>query len=438
MKRRIIEIDNKKYLKDFYTNSLFEVKKIDDHPINGLFRFCCVIGNDRGGSLAMTKLSGTIEKWGCVNVNNEEMVSCIYDSIYHKKNKLLDVTYSYTTNSNAWDLKFNYSIDIEGVPVKDYLYDNNGTIKEGRTSFVGWQAIGEFWGDLAVGVKNGFLGVVFINGNELFEPEYEEIEFRPESNHIIAKKGDKIVTFLHFDLLDYWSDIPKEYSFVKYDDWQKLFFLKKDNLITVMDNDERIIIPPIYKELVLNDKVIIAKNELGKKGILSRQDFNKIILDFDFDDIESGSNFHLNSTDCLIISKDNKKGLFSVETESIVLEPIIDINIHIYANTFGEGLIGFKDNKYPFKDGFINLEGELVLLFEYDRIYRGFRNGKARIKNLYYWRDIDKHGNTIDEGETGRKDNPDDNYYSDLKSDTWDAMTDGMDGDFPGGDIDYD
>ncbi len=438
MKRRIIEIDSKKYLMDFNTNILLEVVKIDDYPVNGLFRFCCIISKGREGSFALTKFGGAIIKWGCVNVDNEEIVSCIYDSIFHKQNSFFDVTYSYPTNSKGRQLIFKFTIDIAGVPVKDYLYDDNGATKEGKTLFVGWQAIGEFWGDLAVGVKNGFLGVVFINGNELFEPEYEEIEFHPESNYILAKKGDKTVTFLHFDSLDYWSDISKEYSFVKYDDWQKLFFLKKDNLIAVMDNDERIIIPPIYKELVLNDKVIIAKNELGKKGILSRQDFNKIILNFDYDDIEIGYNFRLNSNDCLIISKDNQNGLFSIETERIVLEPIINKDINIYANTFGEDLIGFRDNKSPFRDGFINLEGEIVLLFESDRIYRGFRNGKARIKNLYYWRDIDKHGNTIDEGETGRKDNTDENYYNDLKSDTWDALTDGMDGDYPGGDIDYD
>lgn len=75
--------------------------------------------------------------------------------------------------------------------------------------------------------------------------------------------------------------------------------------------------------------------------------------------------------------------------------------------------------------------------FQYFGIARGFKDGEATIAHDYAVRTIDKQGNTLKEGRIERESSyHDDNY--DWKKDTWDALTDGMYGDYPedGSDID--
>jgi hypothetical protein len=107
-----------------------------------------------------------------------------------------------------------------------------------------------------------------------------------------------------------------------------------------MYDDENIIIPPIYANLKVFDSFIIATNMDGKKGVIKRKDYKKILLDFIYDDIKEPS--HRRITNNLIITLNDLNGIYSVDEERVLIEPIVEKNIDLIPDTFGEGLIGFR------------------------------------------------------------------------------------------------
>lgn len=64
----------------------------------------------------------------------------------------------------------------------------------------------------------------------------------------------------------------------------------------------------------------------------------------------------------LIIIKDNKQGIYSIQERKVILEPAIDNKFHLHTDTIGENAIGFHtvDGTY----GFINFEGNILFHIE--------------------------------------------------------------------------
>ncbi|MDL2315335.1 hypothetical protein LJC16_03645, partial [Bacteroidales bacterium OttesenSCG-928-C19] len=133
---------------------------------------------------------------------------------------------------------------------------------------------------------------------------------------------------------------------------------------------------------------------------------------------------------------------YSLDTREVLFIPSLDKDIIIYPETYAEGVIGFREENKNYssdgREGFMDIKGNIILLFTRGtKIKSGFKDGKASISNKYTWSIIDKQGNELESGETGLK------WYSgredktDLNSDTWDALTDGMYGDYYG-ETDYD
>jgi hypothetical protein len=204
--------------------------------------------------------------------------------------------------------------------------------------------------------------------------------------------------------------------------------LKKENLMLAMYDDENIIIPPIYANLKVFDSFIIATNMDGKKGVIKRKDYKKILLDFIYDDIKEPS--HRRITNNLIITLNDLNGIYSVDEERVLIEPIVEKNIDLIPDTFGEGLIGFRIWHWlKNESGYINTSGDVILKFEHYDILSGFTNGKAKIHNEFVWKEIDNKGNTIySEKYPDKKHKFTESYHKD----TWDAMTDGQYGDYEG------
>ena len=110
----------------------------------------------------------------------------------------------------------------------------------------------------------------------------------------------------------------------------------------------------------------------------------------------------------------------------------------------------FTNNPDSFqKWGIINTEGVEVLPLEYDEIWKFYGKNirhttvvKHEDKHRVYFRDLkgseyyepdDEDASAFEDDYSGQS------YYDeDWERDTWDALTDGQYGDYPGGDIDYD
>ena len=100
------------------------------------------------------------------------------------------------------------------------------------------------------------------------------------------------------------------------------------------------------------------------------------------------------------------------------------------AKSFAEGLapVAFK-NKW----GYINEMNETVIPFRYQWAYP-FNDGIASVNDYGGNGHIDKNGKWIDYEEYKQ----DNNTYHNYDAERWDALTDGMEGDYPGSSVDYD
>ena len=338
--------------------------------------------------------------------------------------------------ANSTD-NFYFEMDTNGVPCYRY------TSKKDRTThvvkFIGYQAISKFTGGLAVGLKNGYQGIVRWDGSVFWEAKYDYVNIRNVNQKcIIVKKDGRLITILYFENLKCWKNLPFDYSFLKYDKLEKQFLIKKEDKVGVLDFSNKMLIPPIYVDLVFEKNIIIATNSQNKKGIIKRSDYKTILLEFEYDEIKSRNLNH--SLKNLIIVKNNLQGICTWNGE-ILVEPIWNKDIKIYPETYAEGLIGFRNFKTS-KSGFINLTGEVILLLGYDDSFNGgFKDGKVNITYCssfgeYFVKTIDKQGNVLETKNTGRYKRYC-NDDTDYREETWYAMTDGMYGDYQGGNIDY-
>lgn len=445
MKRKIVTIDNQLYLMDFdyITLKVEKTKEIKieegkeflNPQMNNFTLFCCKIKEIQIDKATQLKYINYVEKWGCVNQDNEEIIPCIYDRIEHFEGEYLRVWLSNPTEIFYEPSIFNFDMNLEGVPCHTY-YSSPKREKTRRNSFFfGFQAISDFRCGLAIGLKNGYKGIVREDGNVFCKPEYDYIDMEGiENNYIIAIKGDETITMLYFEELKCWRYLSNNYSFLKFDG--EYFHLKTDNKICIIDSSDNTIVIGFYSDLVFYKDFIIATDNQGKKGILQRPDYHRICLNFEYDEIEYRIGYIGNN---LVIIKNNLQGVCTIRGE-ILIEPIFK-DIYIYPNTYGEGLIGFEKRYGEDIDsyrevGFINLEGEVVLLFHNEEIESGFENGKAVISNRYSRKIINKQGKILEEErfQIDWSDYDDD----ERKRDTWDALTDGQYGDYPenGWDID--
>ena len=492
MKRKIVTIDDQLYLMDFENQSFLKVSAIlgKDEKSN-ITLFSCIIKQE-----AKIETNNKINyKCGAVNQYGEEVIPCIYDSL--KFNHPFNFMYEYLIASLP-PCNF-FSMDYDGIPF--YVYENSYGKEKKIARFFGYQAIGTFKKGLAIAIKDGYLGVVRSDGRTYIKPEFDNVNLDIENEHIILKKGEQSVSFLYHENLKNWRPLPKYHSFLKYDKQEKHFLVKQEDKIGVLDFSNLMLIPPIYTDLVFCKDIIIATNSQGKKGIIKRSfiinDCQTILLDFDYTDFKFDTHKEfiiatnsqckkgiINCSDCqtilldfeydeiiqsyqnhspdtytnnLIIIKNDLQGVCTKKGK-ILIKPIFKKDICIYPNTFDGDLIGFRKeykdyNEYTnewntvWKDGFINLNGEIALLFDNYSIKYGFntKDGRAIIINwitdiLYYERFINKQGEILEEKKTEifrRR-----NYYNDdneeRKRDTWDALTDGHYGDYPedGWDID--
>jgi len=133
--------------------------------------------------------------------------------------------------------------------------------------------------------------------------------------------------------------------------------------------------------------------------------------------------------------------------------------IYDYISDFAEGLsvCSIIDEKGYRKYGFIDINNKIIVPIIYDYA-ENYSDGVAIIKKMtdvnngkkYYEYQVNKKGEILELKEYFEENivETSDDYYESNNSydneepnyaeDTWDAMTDGMYGDYPGGEVDYD
>ena len=200
--------------------------------------------------------------------------------------------------------------------------------------------------------------------------------------------------------------------------------------------------------------------------IISRKEGNITLYDSEKKSYKDGSlkeiinadDYVISNKSSIIIKSGGKQGLFDAVTKSFIIPCCIDDNYTILPETIGEGLIGVYTEeleKTPYYTKtrknyfFLNYDGKIKLTIEPEyEIDSKFHEGKAIISMTdnyhgeFYQKTIDVDGNTISEHYESFQGIQDYHYEEDMRNldrDNWDAMTDGMYGDYPdeGYDGDY-
>ena len=420
MRRKIIETEGQRYLMNLVEHTFLKV--VDYIITKSVIIFS--IENDVKRAALHDTYNSIEKKWGCANLQNEEIITCEYDSI-EEMPKYLECYCRY---------KGFYFFDLDGTPL--IIRDNNELVR-----FEGWTKV--CWNRfpikrLNIGEKDGLQGIVTGKGNVLLPPLYSSINIKND-NVITIKKDDCQQCILWHSSLNKWIIMPPEYTFVDYHYYREIYILRKDGFAGAMNRDLETVIPfrfdsiPSLKAQLGRLEYIVVEKK-AKKGLYDIQR-KKQILQCEFDDIKEGYGIHEYGGNIIVVDN-GRQGVFSIEEEKIVFPICISLDYSIYANSIGEDVVCCNKNYINY---FINVDGQVLFQIRGNLRFTaagGFHNGTVTIDFHNYSAIFDRKGNELKRSnyEQNRRTRP---SLGDYKADSWDAMTDGQYGDYSG-DADYD
>ena len=216
-----------------------------------------------------------------------------------------------------------------------------------------------------------------------------------------------------------------------------LYILKYQGLEYARNTSWEIVIPPYFESInVRRDYCIV--NKQGAKGLLSRKSMIKVeclespifsmLLKPEYDDIKEKDGG-------IIIVKNSMQGLYSIKDFCILLNPCIPIDYPIIPYTLTNEAIGYKKG---YEYGYFDLSGNLLFTINLDTdkvsSIRGLKDSKAFVFGVKYFYIFNKDGTYK---KTKYEKNWNNTIFHNYDAERWDAMTDGMYGDYPGNDTDY-
>ncbi len=426
-KRRIYSVDGKNYLIDTEKHCLFDVDFIGSLT-NGVRIFSCCFNAQLDGD----------RRYGFVDKDFTEVVVCQYAYISAYKDGIYRASMRNPAYSNELTNKhFYFYIDRNGVPI--HLVEVNGCIEK-LVRFNEYKAISEFntWG-MAVSLSyDDKQGVVNSDGSIFLEPQYKSVKLNGSQRHIEVKMDNISRTILYFEVKKRWEFIPKGYEYQSINEKEQIFIVKYENHLSVLDFEGKQIIPPIYKNLIFRENYVIATDDKGKMGVLDRFNYQNILIDFEYDRIEESFCKYKNKSKerFLVLIKDKKQGIFSMMCRKNVLPIVFPIDVKIVPDFINDGFILFEGFC---KKGFMDVEGNVILTYT-GNILSFPKNGVMIVSSGRKWIKLNDVGELVEEGVIQVDNDMYEEEYDSVvytEEDTWDAMTDGMYGDYPGGDIDY-
>ncbi len=208
-----------------------------------------------------------------------------------------------------------------------------------------------------VGIKSGSLydfkyGYIDTHGNEIITPQYEKAEDFSEGLAAVIQKNEYGINNWGFINKKNEIVIPHQYT-LALDFRNGVAAVGKIHyLYGTIDKSNREVIPIKYHNIVLLDKIILAKLD-EKWGVFDYK--GKPLTDFNYDYLNSS-----NKGKKLVVFKKNNKFGFMDQDLNVVINPKYD-----HAEVFNNGkAIVSVNNKW----GMINEENQLILPLEYSHI----------------------------------------------------------------------
>lgn len=427
MTKKVTVINGVRYLADVSNDDIFEISDYTEIS-DGLFIIGIIIDRDQYHYCGKT-YNNYKKKWGCINYLGDVIIPFDYVSI---KQKFDFIEACFEEASVCFNHYRYFYFDNQGIPI----------CPNTKVRFYGWTRVEYFDGhNISIGQKNGKQGILRKDGTIFIEPLYLSIKIDYTVKVITAVCDNRdIIQWIYRKETQRWIQLPNGHRYVGFFDG--LYVLEVNEQQYAKDILWKTVIPPYFSCIsVYKDYCIVCKN--GTKGLLSRKKMMKIkglndlvysnILKLEYDDIKRGDGG-------LVIVKGAKQGVYDIEKESILLEPCIPIEFSIIPCTLSDGTIAYKNvSRNNCEFGYFDTFGNLLfkIKLEDDTVIKlgAFKNGEALIVGNKYYYIFNKEGKykkeIIKRNLTG-------NIFHNCEAERWDAMTDGMYGDYPGPGVDYD
>lgn len=350
-------------------------------------------------------------KWGFLNLKGQEIIEPNYTMLSDFKNGVSIASFEIILPMKAYD-------DVAHSGIEYGLINENGLMLTNQK----YDFIKPFHNDYAIAYKNNKYGIINKNGGEVVDFLYDEIQiddnfwFVSKDNKwgLIKTNGELIYPYNYdyikrfngfllgyknnkFTILNPKTGIPLNKSW--YDDsnlYDKNTIRNNSkptnsNVLVVKQNDSFFLINKRAKRISDNYNYIIQESKKyfrihkGKKsGIINDKGNIRSKLNF--------YSFGITYDENIFYSNNNGKTYYyTKDFKKIPLPPSIT-----YGPNFknGLGLTGF--DTIPYKAGFVNSNGKLVIPAIYDGVSTGFKNKKeALVRKNLKWGVINRKGKTI-------------------------------------------
>ena len=377
------------------------------------------------------------DKYGVININGYEIIKPEYDQIkadgyYSSNSKYKDDGYivSVTTDEGY---RYGY-INKEGQKVLDTKYNDLSRLSYGNKDVV-----------YLLCAENGKYGL-FQGAKNIIPNEYQTITYVDDNDFCIVQKGKKYGVInlegsMMLQVKYIQVDVTGDYMYVTDENSEKKVYDKKGNLTEInpnlviqsttseenykihIDSSTGKTVYSIYKE---NEKLtseeysyieylygeyFIASNQAGKLGIIDSKGTAKVELKYDSIQKISGTNIiqAIDSTTKMteIYSKDMVKtyemvnaNIENLNNDIVKIYNTDEIKYFDYDGNVLENKVAFPDiNLYPKKEngkwGFVGLDGNVVVDYQYDDVTEFNEYGYAGIKKDEKWGVVDKNGNVV-------------------------------------------
>ena len=377
------------------------------------------------------------DKYGVININGYEIIKPEYDQIkadgyYSSDSKYKDDGYivSVTTDEGY---RYGY-INKEGQKVLDTKYNDLSRLSYGNKDVV-----------YLLCAENGKYGL-FQGAKNIIPNEYQTITYVDDNDFCIVQKGKKYGVInlegsMMLQVKYIQVDVTGDYMYVTDENSEKKVYDKKGNLTEInpnlviqsttseenykihIDSSTGKTVYSIYKE---NEKLtseeysyieylygeyFIASNQAGKLGIIDSKGTAKVELKYDSIQKISGTNIiqAIDSTTKMteIYSKDMVKtyemvnaNIENLNNDIVKIYNTDEIKYFDYDGNVLENNVAFPDiNLYPKKEngkwGFVGLDGNVVVDYQYDDVTEFNEYGYAGIKKDEKWGVVDKNGNVV-------------------------------------------
>lgn len=287
-------------------------------------------------------------KWGVINSNGDIVIEAKYDEMIIIPDQTKDI-FIYNSNVNYEDETYETKvINANG----DEIFTNYHNVE----ALDNYTSIDDVWYEKnsLKFEKDGKYGLIDYSGNQILEPEYEEIyTLKGLERSIIVKKDGK---------LGLYNDVSKdmvlnpEYISISAlgDSYNDGYIVKNaENKFGIIGPDKKVILDVSYDGIgkIHSDSMYVVKNE-NKNSVIDKN--GNVVFNIDKDETISeidGKN--------IIIIKNKKYGIVDEEKKEIVKIKYEDLS-HGYGNYY----IAKSGNKY----GIIDISGDIKIDFKYSDI----------------------------------------------------------------------